>query len=118
MTKFEKEPSWVDRLPDYGRVEINPIPFKIVLKKYELDKEKLGILAHDEFRLYDDSKFCIDIIDVFKTKDMEDGTVYSPDDDRWLDNLGIDATDIPAFVKHYRDIVEVEEVSEEETVVT
>ena len=112
MAKFEKEPSWVDRLPNYGRMAIHYIPFKIVLTKYGLDKEKLGILAHDEYRLYDDSKFCIGIIDASITTDMGEGIVYNPDDDRWLDDLGIDATDIPDFVKHYHEIVEVGEVEE------
>jgi hypothetical protein len=103
MSKFEKEPSWAERLPNYSMVEIHPIPFQVVINKYGLNKDIVGELAHIHYRLYDDSPFCIDILDVFKLEPGDEGNVYNPESDLWLTNLGIDATDIPAFVKYYHE---------------
>ena len=105
MPNFTPEPSWVEQL-GLNLVEINYVPFQIVVEKYNLDKKRVGMLAHAEYRLYDDSSFCIDILNVhlLNADDREDGHYYKDGDDRWLGNLAINATDIPDFVKHYNKV--------------
>lgn len=87
----EYEMSWVEYMNENfpNRIEIHPIPMAVMVNKYGLNEEDTTEYALIHYKLYDDSPYYIDLIDLNE----------NPDEVSSYTQLLIDATDIPGFVK-------------------